>query len=77
MHAPPERVRPHIDRWAEVTDAPDGRCVVRMTADVLAWPAMALGMVGADFEVRSPPELAELVRDWGARFSRAAQARSA
>jgi predicted DNA-binding transcriptional regulator YafY len=77
VHAPAERIRPHIGRWAEITDTGDGRCVVRMTADVLAWPAMALGMAGAEFEVRAPPELAELVADWGARFTRAAQVRSA
>jgi predicted DNA-binding transcriptional regulator YafY len=77
VHAPAERIRPHIGRWAEITDTGDGRCVVRMTADVLAWPAMALGMAGAEFEVRTPPELAELVADWGARFTRAAHVRSA
>jgi hypothetical protein len=42
-----------------------------MTADSLDWPIMALGAVGADFEVVSPPELADRVRDWGRRFSRA------
>ena len=52
------------------------RCRVRMTADALDWPIMALGMVGADFQVISPPELVDRVRDWGARFSRAAGPRS-
>jgi predicted DNA-binding transcriptional regulator YafY len=74
VHAPLERVNAQLGRWAEITDTGDGRCVVCMTADVLAWPAMALGMVDAEFEVRRPPELAELVRDWGARFIRAGQA---
>ena len=32
---------------------------------------MALGMLGADFQVISPPELLDRVRDWGRRFSRA------
>jgi predicted DNA-binding transcriptional regulator YafY len=77
VHAPVERVHAQLGRWAEITDAGDGRCVVNMTADVLAWPAMALGMVDAEFEVRTPPELAQLVREWGARFTRAGQARSA
>jgi len=48
-----------------------------MTTDALAWPAMALGITGAEFEVREPPELVELLRDWSARFARAAQDRSA
>ena len=43
-----------------------------MTTDSLDWPIMALGAIGADFQVISPPELLDQVRDWGARFSRAA-----
>lgn len=77
VHAAAERVRAQVGRWAEITDEGDGRCVVRMTADVLGWPAMALGMLDAEFEVRAPPELADLLREWGARFTRAGQARSA
>jgi predicted DNA-binding transcriptional regulator YafY len=46
-------------------------CELRMTVDDLAWPAMAIGAAGADFEVREPPELVELLRDWSARFARA------
>jgi predicted DNA-binding transcriptional regulator YafY len=42
-----------------------------MTADSLDWPAVTLGMIGADFEVLSPPELLDRVRDWGRRFSQA------
>jgi hypothetical protein len=42
-----------------------------MTADMLEWPVMGLGLVGAEFQVISPPELIEWMRDWGARFSRA------
>ena len=42
--------------------------------DSLDWPMMALGTVGAEFQVVSPPELVDRVRDWGDRFSRAAQA---
>jgi hypothetical protein len=30
---------------------------------------IALGMTGADFQVLSPPELAERIADWGARFT--------
>jgi predicted DNA-binding transcriptional regulator YafY len=42
-----------------------------MTANSLDWPAMALGSVGADFEVISPPELTAHLREWGERFVRA------
>lgn len=41
-----------------------------MTADSLEWPAMALGSIGAEFEVVSPPELLDFVREWADRFSR-------
>jgi hypothetical protein len=32
---------------------------------------IALGVAGADFQVLSPPEVAERIADWGARFTRA------
>jgi predicted DNA-binding transcriptional regulator YafY len=49
----------------------DRRCRLRMTADSLDWPTMALGAVGAEFEVVRPPELADHIREWAARFTRA------
>ena len=39
-------------------------------ADNLDWPTLALGTVGAEFEVLRPPELVEHIREWGARFTR-------
>ena len=71
IEAPAAAVRERIGRWSTVENAGPGRCRIRMTADSLDWPTMALGAVGADFEVLSPPELADHVRDWGRRFSRA------
>ena len=72
VDAPAEVVSERIGRWVTVSPVTAARCRVTMTADALEWPIMGLGAVGADFEVISPPELADLVRDWGARFSRAA-----
>lgn len=72
VHAPAAAVRDSFGRWCTVEDVDDQRCLLRMTTDSLDWPMMALGAVGADFEVRSPPELLDAVRDWGHRFSRAA-----
>jgi predicted DNA-binding transcriptional regulator YafY len=71
VEAPAELVRERIGRWASVAEISVGRCRVRMAADQLEWPVMGLGMVGADFQVISPPELIDWMRDWGARFSRA------
>lgn len=71
IHAPAATVRDRIGRWGTVEDADDGWCLLRMTSDSLDWPAMALGALGVDFTVRSPPELLDHLRDWARRFSRA------
>ncbi len=71
VQAPGAAVRPRIGRWAAVEDIDDTRCRIRMTADSLDWPTMALGAVGAEFQVISPPELLHQVHDWGRRFSQA------
>jgi predicted DNA-binding transcriptional regulator YafY len=71
VQAPAAAVRQRIGRWAAVEDLDATRCRVRMTADSLDWPTMALGVVGADFHVVSPPELLDRVHDWGRRFSQA------
>jgi predicted DNA-binding transcriptional regulator YafY len=72
IHASAATVRTALGRWATVEEAADDRCVLRMTVDSLDWPALALGAVRAEFEVLSPPELVEHIREWGARFTRAA-----
>ncbi|HET6317525.1 MAG TPA: YafY family protein [Chloroflexota bacterium] len=67
-----EVARRSLGQWATVEplDAED-RCVLRMTVDNLDWAALALGSLHADFQVVSPPEMLDLVREWGTRFSRA------
>src|SRR5436190_8642817 len=72
VEAPASVVRERIGRWSSVAEIDARRRRVRMTADMLEWPVMGLGMTGAEFQVISPPELIEWMRDWGARFSRAA-----
>ncbi|HEX6453737.1 MAG TPA: YafY family protein [Trebonia sp.] len=74
VDAPADTVRAVIGRWSSVE--PDGpqRCRVRMTADALEWPMLALGVTGADFRIVSPPELTEVVRDWARRFTSATAA---
>ncbi|MGW4487665.1 helix-turn-helix transcriptional regulator [Amycolatopsis sp. NPDC004368] len=71
VDAPAADVRSRIGQWSTVEELDAQRCRVLMTADSLDWPTLALGVVGADFQVVSPPELRERVREWGARFSRA------
>jgi predicted DNA-binding transcriptional regulator YafY len=69
VDAPATAVRERIGRWATVEDDGPGCCRVRMTTDSLDWPTMALGSIGATFQVLSPPELLDQVRDWGRRFT--------
>jgi predicted DNA-binding transcriptional regulator YafY len=72
VEAPAAAIRERIGRWATVTEAGPGRCVVTMASPADGfWPLIALGMVEADFRVVSPPELAERIRAWGDRFIRA------
>jgi predicted DNA-binding transcriptional regulator YafY len=76
VDAPAGTVRERYGRWATVEEASPGtdgtaRSRIRMTADQLEWPMLLLGGAGAEFEVISPPELLDLVRDWGRRFTRA------
>ena len=73
VRAPAERLRPQLGRWAEITEVDADTCELRMTTDTLSWAAAALGMTGAEFAVREPAELVELLRDWSARFARAAE----
>jgi predicted DNA-binding transcriptional regulator YafY len=72
VRAPADDVRARIGQWSTVEPTGKGSCRVRMEADDLSWPALALGAVGAEFTVLSPPELRELLSDWSGRFGRAA-----
>lgn len=72
--APAATVRQRVGRWCTVEEVDADSCLLRMTSDSLDWPAMTLGVAGAEFEVLSPPEFADHLRDWGGRFSRAASA---
>jgi predicted DNA-binding transcriptional regulator YafY len=77
VDAPAATVRERYGRWATVDEISPGgngtaRSRVRMTADQLEWPMMLLGSLGAEFEVISPPELLDGIRDWARRFTRAA-----
>jgi predicted DNA-binding transcriptional regulator YafY len=73
FEAPAAVIRERIGRWATVKEIGPGRCLARMTPPGNSdWPVIALGMAGEDFEVTTPVEVADRVRDWGERFTRAA-----
>jgi predicted DNA-binding transcriptional regulator YafY len=70
--APAATIRQRIGRWATIEEIGPGRCRAVMTPPQDSdWAVIALGMAAEDFEVISPPELADRVRDWGERFTRA------
>lgn len=74
VEAPAAVIRERIGRWATIEEDGTDRCLVTMTpGDNLDWPVIALGVVGADFHVLSPPELIARIGDWGTRFTRAAR----
>ncbi|NJQ14487.1 helix-turn-helix transcriptional regulator [Streptomyces bohaiensis] len=70
--APPAAVRSRMGDWAtvEATDDP-GQSRLRMNVDDLAWPAVALAGLDADFRIVHPPELRELLHRWAERLHRA------
>lgn len=72
VEAPAAAVRERLGRWATVTESGPARCLVTIpNPESLDWAVIALGATGAGFRVVSPPELAERIADWGARFTRA------
>lgn len=71
IQAPAAKVRASLGQWGTVEVLDGERCRLLMTANTLDWPTLALGAVGAEFEVLSPPELIEHIREWGERFNRA------
>ena len=71
VDASADTIRERIGRWCTVEELDSGRCRVRITADSLDWPTMALGVVDADFRILHPPELVARVRNWTARFTAA------
>jgi predicted DNA-binding transcriptional regulator YafY len=57
-----------------VTPSTATTCELRTSDDSLDWLALRIAMLGVDFEVHEPPELADRCRTLAARFGRAAGA---
>ncbi len=70
--APAEEVARTVGRWAEVEALDGSSCRLTMDVDTLDWPVLLLGAIDGDFDVVSPSELAERIRQVGERFTRAA-----
>jgi predicted DNA-binding transcriptional regulator YafY len=72
VRAPAGQVQAVVAQWGFVEAMDDATCLLRMQVDSFDWPAMVLGAIGADFQVRQPPELAHHLAGIGRRFARAA-----
>jgi predicted DNA-binding transcriptional regulator YafY len=71
IDAPAAIVRERVGPWGSLEDVGSGQCRLRMTSDSLDWPMLALGNAAAEFEVLSPPELLDHLRDRANLFGRA------
>lgn len=58
-------------RWGEVEPIDASRCLLRCHADTLEWLAFQLTLLGHEFRVHEPVELADHLREWGRRTLRA------
>ncbi|MEY9962024.1 putative DNA-binding transcriptional regulator YafY [Streptacidiphilus sp. MAP12-16] len=73
LHAPVEELAPRLGSSAERLEPIDEHsCMLYSRADALEWLAVRLAMLGCEFEVHEPPELAAYLRALGARVTHAA-----
>jgi predicted DNA-binding transcriptional regulator YafY len=74
LHAPAAEMRKKLrNGWGSIAPLDDETCEYRAGDDNLDWLAMRVAMLGVEFEVREPPELAEHLAALGARATRAAE----
>jgi predicted DNA-binding transcriptional regulator YafY len=73
LQAPAEQISRSVPgHWGTLEPIDADTCEYRTGEDNLAWLAMRIAMLGVDFEVHEPPELAEHLRSLAARLERAA-----
>ena len=74
IHAPFERVAAKLNPLAgHITALSKRRCLLESGANSLLALSWYIAQLGEEFEVQSPPELAEQVRELAQRLSRAAE----
>jgi predicted DNA-binding transcriptional regulator YafY len=69
VELPADEVTARIGRWATAVPWGQRRCRVTIAADSPDWAIFALGILGADFELLGPPEVAQRMREWSERFA--------
>lgn len=73
LHVSAEEIEGRVSaRWGTITPIDTRRCEYRTGDDDLGWLALRVAMLGVDFAVDEPPELAEYLRMLSSRLRRAA-----
>jgi biotin operon repressor BirA-like protein len=73
LHAPAEHFAGHVPSYWGTIEAKDERtCEFRAGDDDLGWLARRIAILGVDFDVHEPPELAKHLRELARRLMRAA-----
>jgi predicted DNA-binding transcriptional regulator YafY len=76
LHAPAEAVRRGVPSyWGTIEPIDEHTCEYRTGDDDLRWLALRVAMLGVDFDVHEPPELAEHLLLLAGRLERAAAPR--
>jgi predicted DNA-binding transcriptional regulator YafY len=75
LHAPAAEITARASElWGTVHETGRQTCEYRTGDDSLDWLVMRIAMLGVDFEVHEPPELADRFRELADRYSRASRA---
>jgi predicted DNA-binding transcriptional regulator YafY len=73
LHASADQIAGRVPaHWGTIEERDARSCEYRTGDDDLGWLALRITMIGVDFDVHEPPELAEHVRALADRLSRAA-----
>jgi predicted DNA-binding transcriptional regulator YafY len=76
LHAPAEAICRNVPSYGGTIEPIDEQtCEYRTGDDDLGWLALRIAMIGVDFDVHEPPELAEHLRQLARRLERAAAPR--
>lgn len=72
LHAPAEAIRERVpSAWGTIEPIDERTCEYRTGDDDLDWLALRVAMLGVDFDLHEPPELAEHLLALGRRLERA------
>jgi predicted DNA-binding transcriptional regulator YafY len=73
LHASADQIAGRVPAyWGTVAEKDARTCEYRTGDDDLGWLALRIVMIGVDFDVHEPPELAEHLRELAGRLRRAA-----